>query len=150
MRASTAAPAELKKTVWVWTENRQVMKAAVERGWSTFLFGSKDLGEDWSSTARINPLFIDGPEIFDGENQKVAEISQVSSPRELELVQPDNVEVKNIVIDFRGGWQVTGRGENPPPEFSFHPALKWPIRMFQYILQQVHLVLHCGIKNRAP
>jgi len=106
MRASTAAPAELKKTVWVWTENRQVMKAAVERGWSTFLFGSKDLGEDWSSTARINPLFIDGPEIFDGENQKVAEISQVSSPRELELVQPDNVEVKNIVIDFRGGWQV--------------------------------------------
>jgi len=48
MRASTAAPAELKKTVWVWTENRQVMKAAVERGWSTFLFGSKDLGEDWS------------------------------------------------------------------------------------------------------
>ncbi|KAG2543129.1 3-dehydroquinate synthase homolog isoform X3 [Panicum virgatum] len=106
MRASTAAPVELKKTVWVWTENRQVMKAAVERGWSTFLFGSKDLGEDWSSTARINPLFIDGPEIFDGENQKVAEISQVSSPRELELVQPDNVEVKNIVIDFRGGWQV--------------------------------------------
>ncbi|RLN18074.1 hypothetical protein C2845_PM02G36210 [Panicum miliaceum] len=106
MRASTAAPAELKKTVWVWTENRQVMTAAVERGWSTFLFGSKDLGEDWSSTARINPLFIDGPEIFDGENQKVAEISQVSSPRELELVQPDNVEVKNIVIDFRGGWQV--------------------------------------------
>jgi hypothetical protein len=48
MRASTAAPAELKKTVWVWTENRQVMTAAVERGWSTFLFGSKDLGEDWS------------------------------------------------------------------------------------------------------
>jgi len=46
--------------------------------------------------------------------------------------------------------KVTGRGENPPPEFSFHPALKWPIRMFQYILQQVHLVLHCGIKNRAP
>ncbi|RLN39085.1 hypothetical protein C2845_PM01G04390 [Panicum miliaceum] len=59
-----------------------------------------------TATARINPLFIDGPEIFNGENQKVAEISQVSSPRELELVQPDNVEVKNIVIDFRGGWQV--------------------------------------------
>ncbi|CAN6313902.1 unnamed protein product [Urochloa humidicola] len=106
MRASAAAPAELKKTVWVWTENRQVMTAAVERGWSTFLFGSKDLGKDWSSTARINPLFIDGPEIFDGENQKVAVISQVASPRELELVQPDNVEAENIVIDFRGGWQV--------------------------------------------
>ncbi|XP_062216673.1 uncharacterized protein LOC133916830 isoform X1 [Phragmites australis] len=106
MCASAAAPAEPKKTVWVWTENRQVMTAAVERGWSTFLFGSKDLGKDWSSTARINPLFIDGPEIFDGENQKVAVILQVSSPRELELVQPDNVEAENIVIDFRGGWQV--------------------------------------------
>ena len=48
MRASAAAPAEPKKTVWVWTESRQVMTAAVERGWSTFLFGSKDLGKDWS------------------------------------------------------------------------------------------------------
>lgn len=47
MRASSAAPAALRKTVWVWTENRQVMTAAVERGWSTFLFGSKDLGKDW-------------------------------------------------------------------------------------------------------
>nr|CAB3501881.1 unnamed protein product [Digitaria exilis] len=73
MRASSAPPAEaeLRKTVWVWTENRQVMTAAVERGWSTFLFGSKDLGKDWSSTARIHPLFIDGQEILDGENQKV-------------------------------------------------------------------------------
>lgn len=108
MRASAAAaaPAEPKKTVWVWTESRQVMTAAVERGWSTFLFGSKDLGKDWSSTARINPLFIDGPEIFNGESQKVAVISQVSSPSELDLVQPDNAEAENIVIDFRGGWQV--------------------------------------------
>ncbi|KAJ1298596.1 hypothetical protein BS78_01G466100 [Paspalum vaginatum] len=106
MRASAASPAELNKTVWVWTESRQVMTAAVERGWTTFLFGSKDLGRDWSSTARIDPLFIDGPAIFDGDNQKVAVISQVSSPRELELVQPDNVEAENIVIDFRGGWQV--------------------------------------------
>ncbi|WVZ55618.1 hypothetical protein U9M48_006256 [Paspalum notatum var. saurae] len=101
-----AAAAELNKTVWVWTESRQVMTAAVERGWSTFLFGSKDLGKDWSSTARIDPLFIDGPAIFDGQNQKVAVISQVSSPGELQLVQPDNVEADNIVIDFRGGWQV--------------------------------------------
>lgn len=107
MRASAAAaPAEPKKTVWVWTESRQVMTAAVERGWSTFLFGSKDLGKDWSSTARINALFIDGPGIFDEENQKVAVISQVSSPGELDLVQPDDAEAENIVIDFRGGWQV--------------------------------------------
>jgi len=149
MRASTAAPAELKKTVWVWIENRQVMTAAVERGWTTFLFGSKDLGEDWSSSARINPLFIDGPEIFDGENQNVAEISQVSSPRELELVQPDNVEVKNIVIDFRGGWQVTGRGENPPPEFH-SLALEWPIKWVKKFYSILILWLHCGFKGSTP
>uniref|UniRef100_A0A0E0CVU0 3-dehydroquinate synthase n=1 Tax=Oryza meridionalis TaxID=40149 RepID=A0A0E0CVU0_9ORYZ len=47
MCASSASPSESKKTVWVWTTNRQVMTAAVERGWSTFLFGSKDLGKDW-------------------------------------------------------------------------------------------------------
>ncbi|GJN30415.1 hypothetical protein PR202_gb18720 [Eleusine coracana subsp. coracana] len=146
--AAAAAPAESKKTVWLWTENRQVMTTAVERGWTTFLFGSRDLGKDWScennvfpsfgsvqldemsvfdgpkpyeidsgdplltvfnwfpATARINPLFIDGLDIFDGENKKVAAISQVSSPRELELIQPDNIEAKNVVIDFRGGWQV--------------------------------------------
>lgn len=61
---------------------------------------------DFSATARINALFIDGPGIFDEENQKVAVISQVSSPGELDLVQPDNAKTENIVIDFRGGWQV--------------------------------------------
>lgn len=106
MCAAPAAPGESKKTVWVWTENRQVMTAAVERGWNTFLFGSKDVGKDWSSTARIHPLFIDGLEIFDEGNQKVATISEISSPSELQLIQPDNVEVQNTVIHFRGDWQV--------------------------------------------
>ncbi|KAM0931945.1 hypothetical protein ACQ4PT_000027 [Festuca glaucescens] len=106
MCASPAASAELKKTVWVWTENRQVMTAAVERGWSTFLFGSKELSEDWSSTARIHPLFIDGLEILDEGNQKVAAISVISSPSELQLIQPENMELQNTVIDFQGDWQV--------------------------------------------
>jgi hypothetical protein len=59
--AAAAAPAEPKKTVWVWTESRQVMTAAVERGWSTFLFGSKDLGKDWScQNSEQFPLFHAG------------------------------------------------------------------------------------------
>ncbi|KAF7050461.1 hypothetical protein CFC21_058830 [Triticum aestivum] len=106
MCSAPAAPGGSKKTVWVWTENRQVMTAAVERGWNTFLFGSKDVGKDWSSTARIHPLFIDGLQIFDEGNQKVATISEISSPSELQLIQPDNVEVQNTVIHFRGDWQV--------------------------------------------
>ncbi|CAM0871510.1 unnamed protein product [Alopecurus aequalis] len=105
-----ASPAGSKKTVWVWTENRQVMTAAVERGWSTFLFGSKELSKDWSSTARIHPLFIDGPEILDEGNQKVAAISVISSPSELQLMQPENMEVQNTMIDFRGDWQALEQG----------------------------------------
>lgn len=43
---------ERSKVVWVWTESRQVMTAAVERGWNTFIFGSeprsKELAHEWS------------------------------------------------------------------------------------------------------
>jgi len=38
------------KKVWIWTENKQVMTAAVERGWNTFIFSSNlpHLANDWS------------------------------------------------------------------------------------------------------
>lgn len=38
------------KLVWIWTENKQVMTTAVERGWQTFIFdvNSRDLAKDWS------------------------------------------------------------------------------------------------------
>ncbi|RRT80943.1 hypothetical protein B296_00010269 [Ensete ventricosum] len=46
------------KLVWVWTESRQVMTAAVERGWNTFLFRSEprsnDLANEWSCELLIN------------------------------------------------------------------------------------------------
>ncbi|XBI44587.1 hypothetical protein VPH35_109200 [Triticum aestivum] len=45
------------------------------------------------ATACIHPLFIDGLEIFYEGNQKVAAISEISSPSELQLIQLDNVEV---------------------------------------------------------
>lgn len=59
-----------------------------------------------AATARILPLYIDGLEIFDEGNKKVAAISKISSPSELQLIQPDNVEVQNTVIHFQGDWQV--------------------------------------------
>ncbi|KAA8530338.1 hypothetical protein F0562_005047 [Nyssa sinensis] len=48
-----------KKLVWLWTENKQVMTTAVERGWNTFVFSSRsrDLANEWSSIALIYPLF---------------------------------------------------------------------------------------------
>ncbi|KAL6994235.1 hypothetical protein U1Q18_012342 [Sarracenia purpurea var. burkii] len=39
-----------KKLVWIWTENKRVMTAAVERGWNTFVFSShcRGLANEWS------------------------------------------------------------------------------------------------------
>lgn len=39
---------EGRKKVWIWTENKQVMTAAVERGWNSFLFSCPELADDWS------------------------------------------------------------------------------------------------------
>ncbi|KAL5699778.1 hypothetical protein ACHQM5_030635 [Ranunculus cassubicifolius] len=51
-----------EKLVRIWTENKQVMTTAVERGWNTFIFTShnKALATEWASMAMISPLFIEG------------------------------------------------------------------------------------------
>nr|XP_019704561.1 uncharacterized protein LOC105041704 isoform X3 [Elaeis guineensis] len=101
---------ERSKLVWVWTESRQVMTAAVERGWSTFIFGSeppsKELANEWSSIALIHPLFVEGSELFDVQGRRVATLYDVSSPQELELVRSDDKQADNVVITFSGEWQV--------------------------------------------
>ncbi|XP_072980634.1 uncharacterized protein [Typha angustifolia] len=99
-----------EKIVWVWTESRQVMTTAVERGWNTFLFRpearSTKLASDWSSTALIRSLFIDGSHILDEKDLKVAVYYDVSSPQELESLLPDDLDVDIVVINFESGWQV--------------------------------------------
>lgn len=46
------------KKVWIWTKNKQVMTAAVERGWNTFLFPShhSQLANDWSCISLLSIL----------------------------------------------------------------------------------------------
>ncbi|MQL89654.1 hypothetical protein Taro_022231 [Colocasia esculenta] len=48
-RCSTMA-SRREKMVWVWTESTQVMTAAVERSWNSFVFpgSSRDLAQEWS------------------------------------------------------------------------------------------------------
>lgn len=98
----------VEKQVWVWTENKHVMTAAVERGWDTFLFHSTDksIADDWKSIALIRPLFIENSGIFDGDNKKLGVVCQVSSPQQLEFVNPDEVKTQNVVVGFEGDWQV--------------------------------------------
>jgi hypothetical protein len=41
---------EKSKRVWIWTKSKEVMTAAVERGWNTFIFSSqhRQLANEWT------------------------------------------------------------------------------------------------------
>ncbi|CAH1422133.1 unnamed protein product [Lactuca virosa] len=102
-----------KKEVWIWTENKQVMTAAVERGWTTFIFSSihRQLATDWSSIALINPIFIEDKSLFDNKAKLVATISEISSPQELEQLQSAYEHADNIIVDLLD-WQVSWKSYN--------------------------------------
>ncbi|KAL8097827.1 uncharacterized protein LOC141687148 isoform X2 [Apium graveolens] len=93
-----------KKQVWVWTENQQVMTTAVERGWTTFLFSSPHLATNWSSIARINPLFLKDRNIYNVDDQLVATVSSISTPEELKQFQPTDQQPDNIIVNLLD-WQ---------------------------------------------
>nr|AXF38106.1 3-dehydroquinate synthase [Bergenia purpurascens] len=96
------------KQVWIWTESKPVMTAAVERGWSTFIFSShlRELADEWSSIALIRPVFIDEEgRVFDGDDKRIATISEVSSPHDLQQLQPTNDQAENVIINLLD-WQV--------------------------------------------
>ncbi|KAJ9561994.1 hypothetical protein OSB04_007154 [Centaurea solstitialis] len=96
-----------KKEVWIWTEKKEVMTAAIERGWSTFLFSSlhRQLATDWSSIALINPLFIEDKRLLDNDDKLVATFSEISSPEQLEQLQPAYEHADNVIVDLLD-WQV--------------------------------------------
>lgn len=83
------------------------MTAAVERGWTTFIFSShhRQLASDWSSIALINPLFIEEGVVFDSENKRIATFSDISSSQQLEQLQPLDELPQNVIVDLLG-WQV--------------------------------------------
>ncbi|KAJ0629345.1 putative 3-dehydroquinate synthase [Helianthus annuus] len=96
-----------KKEVWIWTNNKQVMTAAVERGWNTFIFSSihRQIATDWSSIALIAPLFVEEAKIVDEAGNLVATFSEISSPQQLEQLQPVYERADNVIVDLLD-WQV--------------------------------------------
>uniref|UniRef100_M1AJ13 3-dehydroquinate synthase n=1 Tax=Solanum tuberosum TaxID=4113 RepID=M1AJ13_SOLTU len=96
-----------KKTVWIWTENKQVMTAAVERGWNTFIFPSnrQDLALEWSSIAVIYPLFVEEGRQIDHEHKSVAAFAEISSPQQLEQFQISEEQADKVVVNLLD-WQV--------------------------------------------
>ncbi|KAF7134638.1 hypothetical protein RHSIM_Rhsim08G0067900 [Rhododendron simsii] len=113
LASSCAAPsassslAMSKKRVWIWTENKQVMMAAVERGWNTFVFSSQchALASEWSSMAMIYPLFIEKGELLDSDRRRVATFSEISSPEQLERLQPEDEQAEIVIVNLLD-WQV--------------------------------------------
>ncbi|KAI3726088.1 hypothetical protein L1987_65885 [Smallanthus sonchifolius] len=104
---STENKKKKKKEVWIWTENKQVMTAAVERGWNTFIFSSlhRQLATDWSAIALIYPLFIEDIRVFDEEAKLIATFFEISSPQQLEQLQPLYEYADNVIVDLLD-WQV--------------------------------------------
>ncbi|XP_031109810.1 uncharacterized protein LOC116013975 isoform X2 [Ipomoea triloba] len=96
-----------KKQVWIWTENKQVMTTAVERGWNTFVFPKNrhDIAHEWSSTALIWPLFIEEGGVFDHEQKRVAAFAEISSPQQLEHFQQMDELADNVIVNLLD-WQV--------------------------------------------
>ncbi|KAL3813365.1 hypothetical protein ACJIZ3_014633 [Penstemon smallii] len=96
-----------KKQVWIWTEKKEVMTAAVESGWNTFIFHShrRQLADEWSSMALLSSLFNEEGGLFDGERRKVAAFFEIFSPEQLEKLQLLNEQAENVVVDLLD-WQV--------------------------------------------
>ncbi|CAN7025824.1 unnamed protein product [Brassica rapa subsp. trilocularis] len=102
MSASSTLPMNLHRTkkVWIWTECKEVMTTAVERGWNTFVFPSDSLqlSKDWSSVALVDTLFIDEKQVTDGTGKVVAAVFEVSTPEELQMLKIENEQTENIVL----------------------------------------------------
>ncbi|KAG2261286.1 hypothetical protein Bca52824_068365 [Brassica carinata] len=88
------------KKVWIWTECKEVMTTAVERGWNTFVFSSDNLqlSDDWSSIALVDALFIDEKQVTDGRGKVVAAVFEVSTPEELQKLKIEDEQTENIVL----------------------------------------------------
>lgn len=58
-----------------------------------------------TAIALIDPLFIKEGEVFDSAERRVGTIFEVSTPQELQKLQPADEEAENVVIDLLD-WQV--------------------------------------------
>lgn len=113
--AGTVRPAmrqavTISKTVWVWTTSKDVMTASVEGGWSTFIFTNEtmDLANEWTSLAKINPLYLEDCQFLNSENKQVAILGQVGSSEELDILSDLMAKAKIVVMDALD-WQCHGQ-----------------------------------------
>ena len=73
-------------------------------------------------------------------------------PLVIEFVRTLVSVAASLLVKHRGFFfflKVTGRGENPPPEFH-SLALEWPIKWVKKFYSILILWLHCGFKGSTP
>ncbi|KAL6994234.1 hypothetical protein U1Q18_012341 [Sarracenia purpurea var. burkii] len=58
-----------------------------------------------TAVALIYPVFIEKGDLFDGEHRRVATFLEISSPEQLEKLQPNDEQAENIIVDLLD-WQV--------------------------------------------
>ena len=61
--------------------------------------------ENQTAIALIHPLFIEEKKLFDREGRRVATFYEVSSPQQLQLLQPVDKQPDNVIINLLD-WQV--------------------------------------------
>ncbi|KAG0586061.1 hypothetical protein KC19_2G060800 [Ceratodon purpureus] len=101
----------LHKTVWVWTRSKEVMRAAVEVGWTTFVFtpDTKFMAPQWTTIEWIKPLFLEGGRFLNQEGKQVALLGQVYSGEQLDYLPAMMGGAETVVINDLD-WQII------PPE----------------------------------
>ncbi|KAG6476714.1 hypothetical protein ZIOFF_065961 [Zingiber officinale] len=106
VQLSQPYPLGLTICVRMWLSCSRYTTAGLRDGHGDFIVaGFQSLANEWSSIALITPIFIHGKDLLDEQSRKIASLCEVSSPQELEVLQP-NTEAENIVITFQNEWQV--------------------------------------------
>lgn len=60
----------------------------------------------FEATAAIQPLFLEGSQVMDDCNKKIALFYNVTTPQDLQILKPEEIEADNMVLSFQGEWQV--------------------------------------------
>ncbi|KAF3326392.1 3-dehydroquinate synthase [Carex littledalei] len=58
------------------------------------------------ATAAIQPLFLEGSQVMDNQHKRIALFYNVTTPQDLQILKPEEIEADNMVISFQGEWQV--------------------------------------------
>ncbi|CAL5222991.1 g5435 [Coccomyxa viridis] len=115
------------KVIWVQTESKDVLTAALEAGLSTMVFDTKsaDLAEQWSQIGRFQAMNISEDGAILSSSAKVGELKHISSGKELRQLQSQTFSCENLVVDM-SDWRIIP-AENMVAAFQNQNARLLPV-----------------------